>query len=65
MRLRTRSPLLTYLLATCTVRYKSHLVTISSKCFHKSPAKCPAFPCHFLPYMLCLPAPCANRWGRN
>ena len=42
----------------CTVRYESHLVTISAKRFQKSPAKCPAFPYHFLPSMLCVAAPC-------
>ena len=42
----------------CTTQYESHLVTISAKCFPKSPAKCPAFSCHFLPSMLCVPAPC-------
>ena len=44
----------------CTVRYESHLVTISAKRFQKSPAKCPAFSCHFLLSMLCVPAPCAS-----
>ena len=43
-----------------TVRYESHLVTISAKRFQKSPAKCPAFSCHFLPSMLCVPAPCGG-----
>ena len=42
----------------CTVRYESHLVTISAKRFQTSPAKCPIFSCHFLPSMLCVPAPC-------
>ena len=42
----------------CTMRYESHLVTISAKRFQKSPAKCPAFSCLFLPSMLCVPAPC-------
>ena len=41
-----------------TVRYESHLVTISAKHFQKSSAICPAFFCHFLPSMLCVPAPC-------
>ena len=44
----------------CTVRYESHLVTISAKRFQKSPAKCPAFFRHFLPSMLCVPAPCVE-----
>ena len=42
----------------CTVRYESHLVTMSAKCFQNSLAKCPGFSCHFLPSMLCVPAPC-------
>ena len=42
----------------CTVRYKSYLVSVSAERFQKSPAKCPAFSCHFLPSMLCVPAPC-------
>ena len=33
-------------------------MTISAKRFQKSPAKCPAFSCHFLPSMPCVPAPC-------
>ena len=33
----------------CTMRFESHLVTLSAKRFQKSPAKCPAFSFHFLP----------------
>ena len=40
-------------------RCQSHLVTISAKRFQQLLAKCPAFSCHFLPSMLCVPAPCA------
>ena len=48
-------------------RYESHLVTISAKRFQKFPAKCPAFSCHFLPSVLCVPAPCVvtARGGRG
>ena len=35
----------------CTVRYESHLVTISAKHFPKSLAICPAISCRF--YLLC------------
>ena len=52
----------------CTVRYESHLVTIRAKHFQKSSAICPAFSCHFLPSMPCVPAPCEGlvpvAWAR-
>ena len=36
-------------------------MTISAKRFQKSPAKYPAFSCHYLLSMLCVPAPCGER----